>query len=53
MFAHASTPIEFNQRDIADLCRNLVDEAHLSSKNMRAIYIHYLEKVENDIMNEL
>ena len=53
MFAHASTPIEFNQQDIADLCRNLTPKSPLTSENMRARYIHYLEEVENDIMNEL
>ena len=53
MFAHASTPIEFNQQEIADLCRNLTSKPPLKSENMRARYIHYLEEVENDIMNKL
>ena len=52
-FAHAPTPIEFDQKDIADLCRKLTLNSLSVPESMRARYIHYLEEVENYIMNRL
>lgn len=49
IFAHASSPIEFDCDDIVKICEELKLETSLNSDNLRYRYVSFLKEVETKL----